>query len=81
MRVYAVGPGNGGECVHELVGTSGNKFHSCTFHPKYPSLLVIGCYQVRGNRSRAVLGVICCVSACACAGLPRSSSCSTAQKR
>ncbi|CAI7777522.1 unnamed protein product, partial [Closterium sp. NIES-54] len=44
VRVYALGPGNGGECVHELV-SSGNKFHSCTFHPKYPSLLVIGCYQ------------------------------------
>ncbi|KAL0903815.1 hypothetical protein M5K25_025868 [Dendrobium thyrsiflorum] len=33
-----------GECVHEL-SCSGNKFHSCVFHPTYSSLLVIGCYQ------------------------------------
>lgn len=33
-----------GECIHEL-SCNGNKFHSCVFHPKYLSLLVIGCYQ------------------------------------
>ncbi|XP_072969042.1 transcriptional corepressor LEUNIG_HOMOLOG-like isoform X1 [Typha angustifolia] len=33
-----------GECIHEL-RSSGNKFHSCVFHPNYTSLLVIGGYQ------------------------------------
>lgn len=44
VRVWAVGPGGNGECVHEL-SCSGNKFHSCVFHPTYPQILVIGCYQ------------------------------------
>ncbi|KAG0447762.1 hypothetical protein HPP92_028155 [Vanilla planifolia] len=30
-----------GDCVHEL-SSNGSKFHSCVFHPSYPSLLVIG---------------------------------------
>ncbi|KAE8695565.1 Transcriptional corepressor LEUNIG [Hibiscus syriacus] len=33
-----------GECIHEL-NSSGNKFHSCVFHPNFPALLVIGGYQ------------------------------------
>ncbi|KAF5752478.1 WD-40 repeat family protein [Tripterygium wilfordii] len=33
-----------GDCIHE-VNASGNKFHSCVFHPSYSSLLVIGGYQ------------------------------------
>ncbi|KAJ7533570.1 hypothetical protein O6H91_13G055100 [Diphasiastrum complanatum] len=44
VRVWALGSGSDGECVHEL-SCNGNKFHSCVFHPNYPSLLVIGCYQ------------------------------------
>ncbi|XP_062101046.1 transcriptional corepressor LEUNIG isoform X2 [Humulus lupulus] len=44
VRVWSLGSGNEGECVHEL-SCSGNKFHSCVFHPTYPSLLVVGCYQ------------------------------------
>eukprot|EP00850_Spirogloea_muscicola_P013542 SM000092S24510 [mRNA] locus=s92:301941:311125:- [translate_table: standard] len=44
VRVWALGRGQEGECIHELI-SSGNKFHSCIFHPKHPSLLVIGCYQ------------------------------------
>lgn len=44
VRVWTVGSGSEGECVHEL-SCNGNKFHSCVFHPTYPSLLVIGCYQ------------------------------------
>ncbi|BBM98641.1 hypothetical protein Mp_1g15050 [Marchantia polymorpha subsp. ruderalis] len=44
VRVWALGTGNEGDCVHEL-SCNGNKFHSCVFHPNYPSLLVIGCYQ------------------------------------
>jgi len=44
VRVWTLGSGSEGECVHEL-SCNGNKFHSCVFHPAYPSLLVIGCYQ------------------------------------
>ncbi|KAB2090113.1 hypothetical protein ES319_A03G103900v1 [Gossypium barbadense] len=33
-----------GECINEL-SSSGNKFHSCVFHPNFPALLVIGGYQ------------------------------------
>ncbi|KAF3791145.1 Transcriptional corepressor LEUNIG [Nymphaea thermarum] len=46
VRVWSVGSGSEGECIHEL-NCNGNKFHSCVFHPSYPSLLVIGCYQAR----------------------------------
>ncbi|KAM0973715.1 hypothetical protein ACFX2I_016884 [Malus domestica] len=44
IRVWTLGAGGEGECVHEL-RCNGNKFHSCVFHPTYTSLLVIGCYQ------------------------------------
>ncbi|KAJ7552611.1 hypothetical protein O6H91_06G061800 [Diphasiastrum complanatum] len=45
VRVWAVGSGGDGKCVHELITWNGNKFHSCVFHQNFPSLLVIGCYQ------------------------------------
>ncbi|KAH8504269.1 hypothetical protein H0E87_011800 [Populus deltoides] len=44
VRVWTLGSGSEGECVHEL-SCNGNKFNSCVFHPTFPSLLVIGCYQ------------------------------------
>ncbi|XP_057505079.1 transcriptional corepressor LEUNIG-like isoform X2 [Actinidia eriantha] len=44
VRVWTLGAGSEGECVHDL-SCNGNKFHSCVFHPSYSSLLVIGCYQ------------------------------------
>ncbi|KAL6296548.1 hypothetical protein ACE6H2_004690 [Prunus campanulata] len=44
VRVWTLGSGGEGECVHEL-SCNGSKFHSCVFHPTYTSLLVIGCYQ------------------------------------
>ncbi|XAR69342.1 hypothetical protein NMG60_11000888 [Bertholletia excelsa] len=44
VRVWQLGSGSEGECVHEL-SCNGNKFHSCVFHPTYSSLLVIGCYE------------------------------------
>lgn len=43
VKVWSVNSGNE-NCVQELNST-GSKFHSCAFHPKYPSLLIIGCYQ------------------------------------
>ncbi|CAN6486237.1 unnamed protein product [Victoria cruziana] len=42
VRVWSLA--SGGECVHELI-SNGNKFHSCVFHPAYPTLLVIGGHQ------------------------------------
>lgn len=33
-----------GDCIHELT-SSGNKFHSCVFHPSFSTLLVVGGYQ------------------------------------
>ncbi|KAG2718602.1 hypothetical protein I3760_03G227700 [Carya illinoinensis] len=44
VRVWTVGSGNKGECIHEFRST-GNKFNTCVFHPTYHSLLVIGCYE------------------------------------
>ncbi|VAH58284.1 unnamed protein product [Triticum turgidum subsp. durum] len=46
VKVWSVNSGNE-NCVQELNST-GSKFHACAFHPKYPSLLIIGCYQVSG---------------------------------
>ncbi|XP_059634784.1 transcriptional corepressor LEUNIG_HOMOLOG-like [Cornus florida] len=34
----------GGKCIHEF-HSNGNKFESCSFHPGYSLLVVIGCYQ------------------------------------
>ncbi|KAF3789323.1 Transcriptional corepressor LEUNIG-like protein [Nymphaea thermarum] len=42
VRVWSLA--SGGRCIHEL-SSNGNKFHSCIFHPAYPTLLVIGGYQ------------------------------------
>lgn len=44
VRVWTVGSGSKGECVHEL-NCTGNKFHTCVFHPTYSSMLIIGCYE------------------------------------
>ncbi|CAA3014254.1 transcriptional corepressor LEUNIG isoform X1 [Olea europaea subsp. europaea] len=44
VRVWTLRSGSESDCLHEL-SCNGNKFHSCVFHPTYPSLLVIGCYQ------------------------------------
>ncbi|XP_010522422.1 PREDICTED: transcriptional corepressor LEUNIG_HOMOLOG isoform X2 [Tarenaya hassleriana] len=41
VRVWSLASG---DCIHEL-SSSGNKFHSCVFHPSYSTLLVIGGYQ------------------------------------
>jgi WD40 repeat protein len=44
VRIWSFTSGHDGEFVHEL-NCSGNKFQSCVFHPMYPQLLVIGCYE------------------------------------
>ncbi|KAF2298405.1 hypothetical protein GH714_023478 [Hevea brasiliensis] len=48
VRIWTVGSGDKGECIHEL-SSKGNKFYSCVFHPTNPSLLIIGCYQASRN--------------------------------
>lgn len=42
-----------GECIQEL-GSTGNQFYSCVFHPSYSTLLVIGGFSV------SFLFTICC---------------------
>ncbi|XVF40471.1 hypothetical protein PTKIN_Ptkin01aG0116200 [Pterospermum kingtungense] len=56
-RVWSM---SGGECLHEL-RSAGNKFQSCTFHPRNSHILVIGGYQflelwnpVEGNKTWTV---------------------------
>ncbi|CAJ2643468.1 unnamed protein product [Trifolium pratense] len=44
VRIWTLGMGGDAECVHEL-SCNGSNFHSCVFHPTFPSLLFIGCYQ------------------------------------
>lgn len=42
VKVWSIASG---ECIQEL-RSSGNKFHSCVFHPTSPDILVVGGYQV-----------------------------------
>ncbi|XP_021907456.1 transcriptional corepressor LEUNIG_HOMOLOG-like, partial [Carica papaya] len=59
-----------GECIHEL-SSSGNKFHSCVFHPSYSTLLVIGGYQslelwnMAENKCMTIAAHECVISALA----------------
>lgn len=42
VKVWSIASG---ECIHEL-SSNGSQFHSCVFHPSYPTLLVIGGIRV-----------------------------------
>ncbi|KAH0930207.1 hypothetical protein HID58_015934 [Brassica napus] len=59
-----------GDCIHEL-SSSGNKFHSCVFHPSYPNLLVIGGYEspelwnTKENKCMTIPAHECVISALA----------------
>ncbi|KAJ0240190.1 Transcriptional corepressor LEUNIG_(Protein MUCILAGE-MODIFIED 1) [Hirschfeldia incana] len=59
-----------GDCIHEL-SSSGNKFHSCVFHPTYPNLMVIGGYQslelwnTKENKCMTIPAHECVISALA----------------
>ncbi|XP_031385621.1 transcriptional corepressor LEUNIG-like [Punica granatum] len=44
VQVWAVGSDVKGQLVHEW-HSSGKKFRSCVFHPRQPSVLMIGSYQ------------------------------------
>ncbi|TQD71240.1 hypothetical protein C1H46_043231 [Malus baccata] len=49
VRVWTLGAGGEGECVHEL-SCNGNKFHSCVFHPTYTSLLTLELWNMTENK-------------------------------
>ncbi|KAH9649947.1 transcriptional corepressor LEUNIG-like protein [Citrus sinensis] len=67
VRVWSLASG---ECIHEL-SSSGNKFHSCIFHPSYPTLMVIGGYQslelwnMAENKCMTIAAHDCVISALA----------------
>ena len=42
VKVWSV---SSGMCIHEL-RSNGNQYQSCTFHPRYPKVLIVGGYQV-----------------------------------
>ncbi|KAK1392116.1 hypothetical protein POM88_011172 [Heracleum sosnowskyi] len=44
VRVWTLGSGSEGDCIYKL-NSDGKIFCSSAFHPTYPSMLVIGCYQ------------------------------------
>ncbi|TQD86795.1 hypothetical protein C1H46_027668 [Malus baccata] len=50
VRVWTLGAGGEGECVHEL-SCNGNKFHSCVFHPTYTSLLTLELWNMTENKT------------------------------
>ncbi|KAH7838084.1 hypothetical protein Vadar_021837 [Vaccinium darrowii] len=70
-RLWSIG--YGGKCVHELQSND-NKFESCTFHPGYSNVLIIGSDQsfelwnsIKGNKTLTVPahnGVIAALAYC-----------------
>ncbi|CAH1426417.1 unnamed protein product [Lactuca virosa] len=44
VKVWRMDSGGKANCIHEL-SVNGKRFHCGIFHPAYPSLLIIGCYQ------------------------------------
>ncbi|KAB5513956.1 hypothetical protein DKX38_027862 [Salix brachista] len=50
VRVWTLGSGSEGECVHEL-SSNGNKFQSCVFHPTFPSLLSLELWNMSENKT------------------------------
>ncbi|KAL6848025.1 hypothetical protein ACP4OV_022153 [Aristida adscensionis] len=55
VKVWSLNAGSNESCTHEL-SCSGRKFTSCAFHPTYPSLLVIGSYQLHIRKNRGYMG-------------------------
>ncbi|KAK3148682.1 hypothetical protein QOZ80_3AG0207350 [Eleusine coracana subsp. coracana] len=41
LKVWSIASGT---CIHEL-RSHGNQYQSCTFHPRYPKVLIVGGYQ------------------------------------
>ncbi|KAI3802950.1 hypothetical protein L1987_31097 [Smallanthus sonchifolius] len=44
IKVWRMDSGGKANCIHEL-SVPGKRFRCGIFHPSYPSLLIIGCYQ------------------------------------
>lgn len=81
-RNVAAGTESWSNCIHEL-GFKEKMYQSCVFHPTYPSLLVIGCYQsmelwnMVENKIMTVSahdGLIVSLAACPVTGLVASAS-------
>ncbi|KAL2346779.1 hypothetical protein Fmac_000779 [Flemingia macrophylla] len=53
VRVWSLGSGSEGECVHEL-SCDRRKFHACVFHPTYPSLLSLELWNMNENKIMAL---------------------------
>lgn len=62
VRVWTIGSGGKGECMHEL-SCSGNRFRTCVFHPTFSSLLVIGCYEASHYSSAFPCNLLICFNA------------------
>ncbi|KAM1224792.1 hypothetical protein ACFX2G_044589 [Malus domestica] len=76
VRVWTLGAGGEGECVHEL-SCNGNKFHSCVFHPTYTSLLSLELWNMTENKTMTLSahdGLIAALSVSTGTGLVASAS-------
>ncbi|KAF3791857.1 Transcriptional corepressor LEUNIG-like protein [Nymphaea thermarum] len=76
VRVWSLGSGSEGECIHEL-NCTGNKFHSCVFHPSYPSLLSLELWNMVENKRmtlNAHEGLIAALAASSVTGVVASGS-------
>ncbi|KAM2544548.1 hypothetical protein TB1_016219 [Malus domestica] len=76
VRVWTLGAGGEGECVHEL-SCNGNKFHSCVFHPTYTSLLSLELWNMTENKTMTLSaheGLIAALSVSTVTGLVASAS-------
>ncbi|OMO80569.1 hypothetical protein COLO4_24036 [Corchorus olitorius] len=76
VRVWTFGSGSEGECVHEL-NCNGNKFHSCVFHPTYPSLLSLELWNMSENKTMTLSaheGLIAALAVSPVTGLVSSAS-------
>ncbi|KAK7851010.1 transcriptional corepressor leunig, partial [Quercus suber] len=76
VRVWTLGSGSEGECVHEL-SCNGNKFHSCVFHPTYSSLLSLELWNMSENKTMTLSahdGLIAALAVSTVTGLVASAS-------
>ncbi|KAF7830242.1 transcriptional corepressor LEUNIG-like isoform X1 [Senna tora] len=76
VRVWTLGSGSEGECVHEL-SCNGNKFHSCVFHPTYSPLLSLELWNMAENKTMTLSahdGLIAALAVSTVTGLVASAS-------
>ncbi|KAL8138444.1 hypothetical protein V2J09_004445 [Rumex salicifolius] len=76
VRVWSLGAGSEGECVHELT-CNANEFYSCAFHPTYNSLLSLELWNMNENKTMTLSaheGLIAALAASSVTGLVASAS-------